>query len=82
MEKYKPKKEQYIEKRKKLLINADDFCKRREMIIDAIKNKIFPTFPTGFSEDEEPPRDEDKDEKRMVDCQQQKKKKHLKKLLL
>ena len=34
------------------------------MIIDAFKNKIFPMVPTGFSEDEEPPRDEDKDEEK------------------
>ena len=29
------------------------------MIIDAFKNKIFPTVPTGFSEDEESPESED-----------------------
>ena len=34
------------------------------MITDVFKNKIFPMTPTGFSEDEEPPRDEDKEEKR------------------
>ena len=34
------------------------------MIIDAFKNKIFPMVPTGFSEDEKPPRDEDKEEKK------------------
>ena len=34
------------------------------MIIDAFKNKIFPMVPPGFSEDEEPPRDEDKEEKK------------------
>ena len=32
------------------------------MIIDAFKNEILPMVPTGFSEDEEPPRDEDKEE--------------------
>ena len=34
------------------------------MIIDASENKIFPMIPTGFSEDEEPPRDEDKEGKK------------------
>ena len=33
------------------------------MIIDAIKNKIFPMFPTGFSEDEEPSESRDEKEK-------------------
>ena len=56
LEKYKPKKEPYIEKRRKLLINADNFYKERKMIIDAFKNKIFPMVPTSFSEDEESPR--------------------------
>ena len=32
------------------------------MIIDAFKTKIFPIVPTGFENDEEPPRDEDKEE--------------------
>ena len=54
LDKYKPKKEPYIEKRRKLLINTDNFYKGREIIIDAFKNKIFPMVPTGFSEDEEP----------------------------
>ena len=53
LKKYKPKKEPYIEKRRKLLINADNFYKGREMIIDVFKNKIFSMAPTGFSEDEE-----------------------------
>ena len=53
LKKYKPKKEPYIEKRRKLLINADNFYKGREMIIDVFKNKIFSMVPTGFSEDEE-----------------------------
>ena len=64
LKKYKPKKEPYIEKRRKLLINADSFCKGREMIIDAFKNKIFSLVPTGFSEDDEPPRDKDKEEEK------------------
>ena len=38
LEKYKPKKEPNVEKRKTLLINADNFYKGREMIIDAFKN--------------------------------------------
>ena len=52
LKKYKPKKELYIEKRRKLLINADNFYKGREMIIDAFENKVFPMVPTGFSEDD------------------------------
>ena len=65
LEKYKPKKELYIEKRGKLLLNAKKIYKGREMIIDAFKNEIFPMTPTGFSEDdEETPRDEDKEEKK------------------
>ena len=50
--KYKPRREPYIEKRRKLLIKADNFYKGREVIIDAFKNKIFPTVPTGFNEDD------------------------------
>ena len=38
------------------------------MIIDAFKKKIFPMTPTGFCEDKEPPRDEGKEGKTMVDC--------------
>ena len=64
MEKYKPKKEPYIEKRRKLLINSKNFYDGRKLIIDAFKNKIFPMVPTGFSEDEKPPRDEDKEDKK------------------
>ena len=52
MEKYKPKKEPYTEKRRKLSISADNFYKGREMIINAFKNKIFPMVSTGFSEDD------------------------------
>ena len=63
LEKYKPKKEPYIEKRRKLLINADSFYKGREMIIYAFKNKIFPTVPTGFTEDEVPSESRDEEEK-------------------
>ena len=63
LEKYKPKKEPYIEKRRKLLINADNFYKGREMIINAFKNKIFPMVPTGFSEDEEPSESRDEEKK-------------------
>ena len=36
------------------------------MIIDAFENKIFPMILTGFSEDEEPPRDENKEGKKYV----------------
>ena len=46
-----------------LLINADNFYKGREMIIEAFKNKIFPMVPTGFSEDEEPSERRDEEEK-------------------
>ena len=60
LEKYKPKKEPYIGKRNKLLINAKIFYDGREIIIDAFKNEIFLMTPTSFREDEEPPRDEDK----------------------
>ena len=63
LEKYKPKEEPYIEKRRKLLINADNFYKGREMIIDAFKNEIFPMVPTGFSEDQEPSESRDEEEK-------------------
>ena len=63
LDKYKPKKEPYIEKRRKLLINTDNFYKGREMIIDAFKNKIFLMVPTGFSEDEEPSESRDEEEK-------------------
>ena len=52
-----------MEKRRKLLINADNFYKGREMIIDVFKNKIFPIVPTGFSEDEEPSESRDEEEK-------------------
>ena len=31
---------------------------------------IFPMFPTGFEDYEEPPRNEDKEEKKMIDCRQ------------
>ena len=61
---YKPKKEPYIGKRNKLLINAKNFYDGKEIIIDAFQNEIFPMTPTGFSEDEEPPRGEDKEEKK------------------
>ena len=33
------------------------------MIIGPFKNKTFPVIPTGFSEDEEPARNEDKKKK-------------------
>ena len=70
LEKYKPKKEPYIRKRNKLLINAKNLHDGREIITDVFENEIFAMTPTGFSEDEEPQRDEDKEEKRMIDCQQ------------
>ena len=63
LEKYKQKKEPYIEKIRKLLINADNFYKGREMIIDAFKHEIFPMVPTGLSEDEEPSESRDEEEK-------------------
>ena len=63
MEKYKPKKEPYIGKRRKLLINARNFFDGRKLIIDGFKNKIFPKAPTSFK-DEESPRDEEKEGKK------------------
>ena len=64
LEKYKPKKEPYIGKRNKLLINAKNFYDGREIIINAFKNEMFPMTPTGFSDEEESPRDEYKKEKK------------------
>ena len=64
LEGYKPKRELYIEKRGKFLINAKNFYDGREMIIDVFKNKIFPKAPTALEDDEEPPKDEDKEEKK------------------
>ena len=63
LEIYKPIKKPYIEKRRKFLINANNFYKGREMIIDAFKNEVFPMVPTGFSEDEEPSESRDEEEK-------------------
>ena len=51
LEKYKPKKESYVGKRGKLLINAKNFYEGRQMIIDVFKDKIFPLVPTGFEDD-------------------------------
>ena len=62
--KYKPKKEPYIGKRGKLLINVKNFYRGREMIIDAFENEIIPMSPTGFEDDKETPRNEDKEKKR------------------
>ena len=64
LEKYKQKKEPYIEKRRKLLINSKKLYDGREIIIDAFKNKMFPMASTGFEDDEEPPSDEDKEKKK------------------
>ena len=41
LERYKPKKEPYIGKRNKLLIDTKNFCDGREIIIDAFKIKHF-----------------------------------------
>ena len=56
---YKLKKEPYIGKRNKLSINAKNFYDGIEIIIDAFNYEIFPMTPNSFSEDEEPPRDEE-----------------------
>ena len=64
LKKYKLKKQKYKENKENLLINAKKIYEGRQMIIDAFKNKIFPIVPTGFSEDKEPPRVEDEEEKK------------------
>ena len=53
LDKYKPKKLKYINDRRELLINGQNFYDGREMIIEAFKNKIFPMIPTGFDSDED-----------------------------
>ena len=52
---YNPRDSKFKEKKTNLLINAQNFYDRREMIISALKNKIFPlkdpvNFPDYFSE--------------------------------
>ena len=67
LEKYKLKKEQYIEKRRKLLINADNFYKGKEIIIDLFKN--FQWFLLALVKMKNHQKVEMK-RKRIVGCQQ------------
>ena len=53
LEKYRPRTFDYVTERKNLLNNAKKFCDRREMIINAFKDKIFPLHAEGgYFEDE------------------------------
>ena len=51
LEKYNPKKPDYVTARKNLLINAKKIYDGKEMIINAFKNGIFPLIDDDFPED-------------------------------
>ena len=51
LERYNPRKPDYVTARKNLLINVKNFYNGREMIINTFKNKIFPLSTEDFFED-------------------------------
>ena len=68
LERYKPRNSDYVKEKKDHLSNAEKFYDRREMIINAFQDKIFPLSPEGFPEYEG--RDEDENEDKIFTTKQ------------
>ena len=64
---YKPRRSDYKIKKDALVINAQNFYDRREMIIEVFKNKLFPLYSGNYchdlEEEETPKSDNEESEK-------------------